>query len=419
MANKPWFSAEFLLSVVTLFRKDKRRFPSLVESFLAWLFSISLASFYGLRFLISTKTKKGSAIVPLATTSRNETSPETSLPKLQKILASTRQKKNEGANTSENMSNEEVIKLLRGSLEARQLASVAMKNMQASDDQPLLQQLKQIWPELLKLPPVDDRTYAYEITLVVPAYREEGSTIQSNLKRALKSCQEPTKVQVVLVDAGKNTDINKAFQMDGQPKKWGDTKVVSYTAGGGRGPTLNFGAKHGDGKLLTFLHSDNILPDDWDVTVKSLLFDNEGKKTNNISCAFSFLIHTKEPSYVETPGIAAAQWLGTIRTEWFHTIYGDSVFSFPASTFRYIGGYPEQALMEDYEMMDLLRKRVASLKGEELCIHPSPTLIHPRRWQTRGVTYVTLFNFLCVYLYENRGWSPQELYNFYYGNSSG
>ena len=216
---------------------------------------------------------------------------------------------------------------------------------------------------------------------------------------------------------------------------------------------MNFGAKHATGKIITFLHSDNILPDNWDEQIIATLLDVNpecdmklklqqqqevsqstpkftgikperklGPSKKAIACAFSFKIDTSKQALDGgdyPPGLGAAQWLGTIRTEKFQVLYGDSVLSIPEVYFRYLGGYPEQALMEDYEMMDLLRKRVALSGGIETArILPAETLISPRRWQTKGVTFVTLFNCLCVFLYEHRGWSPEELYRLYYQRQS-
>ena len=416
-------SAERLLSIVTFFRKDKHNFPWLVETTLSWLSATVLGGYLGLRYMISTQrwisqSKASILNVPLSTLERSqESNAEDGLIEFRKAVEAIRQNKMDS-----DFADEELLKLMRSSLETRQLASMAMRKLRSSaqdlgdEANAQLEQLKRIWAGLLVLPPQAE-TYPYEISLIVPAYGEKGSNIQSNLQRGLSSCQNASKVEVILVDAGRNTDLDTALQRSAGDKSWGDIKLVSYEGGGGRGPTLNHGAKHSSGRILTFLHSDNVLPENWDKDVARTFTPGDNRDAMTIACAFSFKIHSFKGG-APAPGIAAAQWLGTLRTRRFHTLYGDSVLSIPASTFDYIGGYPSQALMEDYEMMDLLRKRVAYFQEEHLCIHDSETLISARRWEQFGVTYVTLFNFLCVFLYENRGWSPQDLYNFYYQRRS-
>ena len=69
--------------------------------------------------------------------------------------------------------------------------------------------------------------------------------------------------------------------------------------------------------------------------------------------------------------------------------------------------------MEDYELMDVLRKR-AKILPERLIIIPRPTAkCGVRRWQKYGVVYTTLVNALIVNRYV-RGWSPDEIFTYYY-----
>ena len=426
--------------------------------------------------------------VPLTTTTRgDDTSFQEALDSLEVLLGTMQQKRKDVASTTNTSTDDDIIRvdwsadpvgleeLMRSSVPARRLASIAMqlelKHIHdkhkmgslstASNSKTALALWKQIivlWPHLLQLPSnkdIHEKQYKFQISLVVPAYAEQGKHIQANLQRAHSSSQNPSQIQLVLVDAGKNTDLEQATVFDTATtngnghtlhKSWGEIQVIRFTAGGGRGPTLNCGAKHATGKIITFLHSDNILPRNWDEQIITTLFGPNKQPihseqqqqqqqlpsttSDTIACALSFKIDTSKKALDGgdyPPGLGAAQWLGTIRTERFQVLYGDSVLSMPAAYFRYLGGYPEQALMEDYEVMDLLRKRVAlSLPSaspvknriETVRILPAETLISPRRWQIKGVTFVTLFNCLCVFLYEHRGWSPEELYKLYYQRQS-
>ena len=100
--------------------------------------------------------------------------------------------------------------------------------------------------------------------------------------------------------------------------------------------------------------------------------------------------------------------------------YGDQVISVPAVVFDYVGGFPDQCLMEDYELVSLLRRRSALLPEfgiKELerliIIGGPPALCSPRRWQKFGVLYVTYMNSKLVNLYAG-GLSPDDMFQLYY-----
>jgi hypothetical protein len=93
----------------------------------------------------------------------------------------------------------------------------------------------------------------------------------------------------------------------------------------------------------------------------------------------------------------------------------------PKDMFDFLGGFPDQCLMEDYELVVLLRKRAALLNvssekyRETVKIVPGkPALCSPRRWQKFGVLYVTFMNSKFVNLYCG-GLGPDELFKLYYG----
>ena len=183
--------------------------------------------------------------------------------------------------------------------------------------------------------------------------------------------------------------------------------------GGGRGSCLNYGALFAKAKVLTFLHSDTFLPDAWDDMILQALHgtDGDGRRAN--VCAFHLGIHPTEPGTSCAPGLVGAYTvLGFIRCNWCSIPYGDSALSMPAQYFHHLGGYPDQPLMEDYELVTLLRKR-AQLLQERIVLLPANVSCSPRRWQSCGVCYTTLVNALCVHRYKN-GVTAEELFRFYY-----
>lgn len=226
--------------------------------------------------------------------------------------------------------------------------------------------------------------------------------------------------------------------------------ILDYPGGGGRGPCLNFGASRATGRILTFLHADTRLGPDWDVAVRGALFPQNGGaaavaaaadaaptttssppcKTSrfvNSACAFSFAIDASSQATQQQggssgdlpPGIRAVETTANWRTRLFHLPYGDQCLSLPKSVFDHVGGYPDQCLMEDYELVRLLRQRVAAIPHERLAILPQRAYCSPRRWQRFGVLYVTYTNSQCVNMYSRGDMTPDELFCRYYGTASG
>lgn len=346
----------------------------------------------------------------------------------------------------------------------------------------LLQRMNKLWNYLLRLPslgeakayrrlpasdvtPISDAraycrsnhaTYPYRISLILPAYRERGSHLHSKLTKALEMAACPVEVEVVVVDAGGCCGLDRLLPLAGQTdcgdqdggetkeRCWGRVAIYSFSSGGGRGPCLNFGASVGTGRILTFCHSDTTLPRGWDDRIMNTL-EHDGMSDEDLSklgmarassCSFSFGIDTSPEGLSMTfessrksyypPGIRAVETTANLRTQLYSLPYGDQVLSLHASVFHFLGGFPDQCLMEDYELVALLRRRAAlfvppsdMLTGntlrERLAIIPgSPALCSPRRWQKFGVLYVTYMNSKFVNLYAG-GMGPDDLFRLYYG----
>lgn len=299
----------------------------------------------------------------------------------------------------------------------------------------------------------NDATYSHRISLVLPAFRESGSHLLTKLSKALEMSQDPNEVEVIIVDAGGCRGLDMLLRLSGREDLgsgsnhyWGRISIFSHLSGGGRGPCLNFGASVATGRILTFCHSDTLMPYHWDGRIVSTLeLDvNHAKESSSTtilranSCAFSFGIDTSREglsmpfdtanaSYYP-PGVKAVEFSANLRTRLYSLPYGDQVLSLHACVFHFLGGFPDQCLMEDYELVSLLRHRAALLsfpsdstrdyQGEKLAIIPGePALCSPRRWQKFGVLYVTWMNSTFVNLYAGpRKLGPDDLFRLYYGS---
>ena len=177
------------------------------------------------------------------------------------------------------------------------------------------------------------------------------------------------------------------------------------------GPALNFGANHASHSNLTFLHADSLLPLGWDVLVASFLGDP------TVSCA-AFGFGVSRGASPPVPGIRFVELTANFRSRYFGLPYGDQCLSISRRWFDFVGGYPEQGLMEDYEIVSLLGRRarlVGGLTGERVVILPGPPVqCDDRRWRKLGVIRTCLTNSELVNKY-NAGTGADELFEQYYG----
>lgn len=288
--------------------------------------------------------------------------------------------------------------------------------------------LHQNWIDLLRFPSQPE-TSPFEISLIIPAYRESMDNLRRTIDQALRTCTCPSTVQVVVVDAGQCTGGNvsailtqlylpKRIDIGHLPQRfWGDFKVVIYPRHDGRGPTLNYGTEHATGRFFTFLHSDTLIPTSWDVQVRKALLPSSNPNTITQACAFAFGHDTDNLNNMPYPwGIRAVWFLGNLRAYLFSLPYGDHIISVPATYFRYVGGYPHQPIMEDYVLMDLFRQRAKQpvLRESIKVILNSMGRCSVRRWQQLGVVYVTLANAIIVHRYESGVWDSYDIFAYYY-----
>jgi hypothetical protein len=295
----------------------------------------------------------------------------------------------------------------------------------------LMGALEQIWPQLVSLPPteqVDDKC-PFDISVVVPLYKENGRDFLVRMHSWIKSADDPNRIEFIIVNAGECTQMDEIESI--LPRRPGDNNgkhhmvsILEFDNGGGRGPCLNFGARHATGRLLTFVHADTRLSPHWDTAVRHALqhtnspdTDNENASSVTTLCAFSFAIDRSlgstnvndqvAASNALPPGLSAIETTANWRCRLFKLPYGDQCLSVPRYIFEYVGGYPDQCLMEDYELVRFLRQRsriseqaAARLHTQErMHMLQQPAHCSPRRWQALGVIYVTAINSWIVQLY--------------------
>lgn len=224
-----------------------------------------------------------------------------------------------------------------------------------------------------------------KIAIVVPVFNE--SLVLPRLigdLTVLKQAANPD-FELVFVDGG-STDNTMALIEDAGLRLIKSAK--------GRAWQMNAGAAQTTAEVLLFLHADTQLP-------KNALTEIESNLTRNI-CWGRFDVRIAGKPLMLVVVSRMMNW----RSRLTGIATGDQAMFMTREAFQKMGGFPEQALMEDIEASRHLRQL-----SRPACI-ASPVITSGRRWETRGVwtTIVLMWRLRWAYW---RGQSPQKLAELY------
>jgi rSAM/selenodomain-associated transferase 2 len=222
------------------------------------------------------------------------------------------------------------------------------------------------------------------LAVVVPVL-DEAAAIGSTLQALAPLRQRG--VRVIVADGGSRdgtADLAAA---------WADRVIV---APAGRARQMNAGAAAAaDADVLLFLHADTRLPADADRLVLAALAEP--------GCDWGRFDVCIDGRSRLLPWVAA---LMNLRSRWTGIATGDQAIFVRRSTFVALGGFPEQALMEDVELSRRLRRRRAPR-----CLRQR-VVTSGRRWDQRGAWRTVFLMWRLRWLYW-RGASPERLAQLY------
>jgi len=199
-------------------------------------------------------------------------------------------------------------------------------------------------------------------------------------------------IQIIIVDGGSVDNTIKVAEIFRQNT---DVEVQILETVRGRAHQMNMGAKSATGEILLFLHADTQLPDRFEKWVRQVL-----DEPNVIAGAFELKI---------TASVRGLRWVEQgvkWRSHFLQMPYGDQAIFLKASTFWDVGGFRELPLMEDFELVNQLRRR------GKIALVPVAVTTSGRRWQKLGVLRTTLINQIIIIAYL-LGVSPSRLANWY------
>jgi rSAM/selenodomain-associated transferase 2 len=188
-------------------------------------------------------------------------------------------------------------------------------------------------------------------------------------------------VQVIVVDGGSR---------DGTLARCEGAADVLLTAPRGRARQMNAGARAATADALLFLHADTTLPPDAIAIIADALHTHAwGRFDVRIDGRSRWL-----------PIVAA---LMNFRSRRSGIATGDQAIFMRRGAFDAVGGFPDQALMEDIE----LSKRLRADAGEPACLR-AKVITSGRRWDERGAWRTIVLMWRLRWLYW-RGVSADRL----------
>ena len=219
------------------------------------------------------------------------------------------------------------------------------------------------------------------ISVIVPTLDE-----QAGIAACLATVGSPPGVEVIVVDGGSRDATISAARRGG-------ARVIR--APRGRARQMNAGAATAQGDVLLFLHADTLLPPAWEGEVRRIL-----ARPRTAAGAFTFRLDQRGA------GLRFIELTVAWRCRLAAMPYGDQALFARREDFLAAGGYPDLPIMEDCELVRLLKKRGS------IIVSPAVATTSARRWQRKGLVATTLFNSLVVVAFY-LGYPPALLRRLY------
>lgn len=219
------------------------------------------------------------------------------------------------------------------------------------------------------------------VSVIIPVINEA-----SHLKSTLLQVLAAENVEVIVVDGGSQDETVAVAENS-------EVKVIRSIPG--RAIQMNRGAQIATGEILLFLHGDTLLPSGYDQMVRKAF-----EKPRVVAGAFELKIAA------QLQGIRWIEGLVRARSRLFSLPYGDQAIFIKSSVFKALGGFPELPIMEDFELVQRLKRR------GKITILPAAVTTSGRRWRKLGILKTTLINQMIILGYYARV-SPSQLARWY------
>ncbi len=193
------------------------------------------------------------------------------------------------------------------------------------------------------------------LSIILPVLNEADG-----IARALAPLQSlrAEGVEVIVVDGGSTDETTE--------RACGQCDIL-IAAARGRASQMNAGAKGARGDVLLFLHADSRLPEGAPAAVRAAI------ARGALWGRFDVRIAGHHPM------LKVIAFMMNLRSRLTGIATGDQAIFLTREAFSRVGGFPDQALMEDIALSRTLKTR-----RRPACLRPRVTT-SGRRWETHGV----------------------------------
>ncbi|MGE3166228.1 MAG: TIGR04283 family arsenosugar biosynthesis glycosyltransferase [Planctomycetota bacterium] len=204
------------------------------------------------------------------------------------------------------------------------------------------------------------------ISAIIPARNEERS-----LEDCLRALSGAGLAEIIVADGGSRDRTCEVAERHG---------ATIVFAEAGRARQMNAAAAMARGEYLLCVHADTIVPAGFARAVGETLANEQVALG-----AFTLRIASDRPPF---------RWIERLvdwRSRYLDLPYGDQALFFRRAAFEAVGGYPDLAVMEDYELVRRLRRH------GRVVVVPEVVVTSARRWLERGVLRTTALNQVCLF----------------------
>jgi rSAM/selenodomain-associated transferase 2 len=220
-------------------------------------------------------------------------------------------------------------------------------------------------------------------SIVMPVLNEEA-VLEHQLGHLVRQISHYD-CELLIVDGGSTDRTIEIAQRFG--------KVISSRRG--RAAQMNSGADIAKGEVFLFLHADTLLPDNAFRVIEHVL-----KTQEVVGGAFRICFNCDQWPY------QLVAFTTNLRSRIYKIFTGDQAYFVRSVSFKAIGGFPDQPLMEDLEIIKRLRKI------GNVVLLPQYVTTSARRHERIGLIRSVLFMWYLRTLYKF-GTSPTKLQRMY------